>query len=302
MTFARIRIPFLLDLVRIQDRQQLAELNAHPRIRRDPSNARHIGPLLTRGRLARIADTFRTDRLLPAFLNREAEGRAEAQTRLESDLAARFQSFAWAEGEIEDLAWGLREGRGRESLGPLCQQICGRLFFDKYKGDHESYAAAQLLDDFPRANLLTALRLRLSGELGRAKALLWARAQDDPHCIHATTIAFHNLVKAVTAMHRLRDDPAQRARLTAESVVGHVLVAPETLLRVSEKNVELSFLTRPTSYGTLFVVPLQKLHEGTADSALALQRDAWSRCPAHAFVPALLEEIWRRAFRQGAAS
>ena len=299
----RLKIPLLLDRVRVDSLEHLRELNEHPRVHRDVTLARFFGPLLARGRLGRVVDTFKMDgTLLPAFRNRDAAGRAERQAALERRLQPLSDSLDWADEEIGLLARSLRQDDSAQHAGPPMQQICGRLFRDDYRADERSYAAAVLLDGYPRANLFKALWWRLTGRVTAARNLLWDLADADPDCAHATTIAFHNLIASLDRMRAFSQDPGRRDRLDANTVAGQCLVAPETVLRRGGDRVDLGFLDRPTREGTLFTIELRAIHRGSGDSGTALQRDHWARCPAHAFVPALLAAIWRRAYpEQGTA-
>ena len=46
---------------------------------------------------------------------------------------------------------------------------------------------------------------------------------------------------------------------------------------------------------TLVIFGLEAARQRKPDSGIGFFADGWNRCPAHAIVPALLAEIWKKA-------
>ncbi|MGI9433983.1 MAG: hypothetical protein ACR2Q4_03990 [Geminicoccaceae bacterium] len=284
----RIRIPCLVDIALIDEPASIKTLNADDRVDR---NFRRRGPLVNRvleGRLLRAMSLGPW--LLPAFMPRDDEGRADAQAALEARLG---QDKPWQDDDLHALVALVDEGAAKDRLGIAVQQLVGRLFFDDYRADAESYAAAQLVDAYPRGNPLKALWWRLSGKLQRARTLLWKKAQDDGHAIHATVIAFHNIVIAVERMQSLRRNPGRRPRLSAETIVQQCLSAPPRTLRRVKAEIDTPHSKRPLREHGLLVFELGKAQKRTGAAGDAFMTASWSQCPAHRFVPSLLMAIWR---------
>jgi hypothetical protein len=288
----RTAIPLLLDLVTVDDLAEIRSLDSDPRV--DRAFVRG-GRLINRLRQGRILDAMRVDgALLPAFRSRDDADRAAGQRELEERLAAQDPALRNT-GELDLLARYVRGEASEEAVGPAVQQIVGRLFVPAYVGDASSYEAARLVDAYAGANFLRALWWRLSGRLGRARRLLWERAEQNPHAIHATAIAFHNIVHALRAMRELMTNAGRRGRLTEESVVPQCLSAPPRLLRRATESFATPALPRRVRRGALIVFELKHAIAGSGDTHQAFMADGWSRCPAHAFVPALLRAVYRRA-------
>ena len=289
----RLSIPLLLDIAIIDAPDHLAEANSTPGIdRRWPAGGRLVNAVLRR----RIEVTFKVgDRLLPAFLPRDDADRARDQAALEERLNGLSDADAWRPADIDRLAAFVTGDDRTLNVGVVVQELVGRLFVPDYAATAASYAAARLLDEYPRSNPFKAVWWRLSGQHHRARRQLWKLAGEDPHCIHATAIAMHNLVAAIETMRDLAADPASQYRLTEETVVGQCMVAPRAVLRTSAAWARVSFLNRPLRNGTLMVTNLRDLHDGTAHTGLALGAGEWSQCPAHRFVPRVLRAVWRAA-------
>ena len=291
----RIRIPLLLDVVLVDDPREMAELNRAPEISRVISGA---GGLLHRVIHRRIYDTMRVDaEPLPVFANRASEVRANRQALLEKSLATLdVRGIAFA-ADVQRLAEYVASGAARVPHGESVQQIVGRLFRPDFCATAATYAAARVVSEWPRANPVKALWWRCSGKLARSRELLWNEGGADPACIHAITIAVHNIVGAVERMREAARDKAAATR-PAHEVVRACLVAPPTLLRSAIAPVRLGSLKRPLRNGTLIVFKLDAMHTRTHDSALAFAEGEWNECPGHAVVPRFLETIWMTAMTQ----
>ena len=84
-----------------------------------------------------------------------------------------------------------------------------------YAASPESYAAARLLAASTTADPVRALWWRWSGRLARSRQLLWGLAENDPQCIHATTLAVHGIVDALDRMRTILLKDARRRDVLA---------------------------------------------------------------------------------------
>ena len=288
----RIRIPFLVDVVLVDDPREMAELNRSPEISRIIAGD---GGFLHRVIHRRIYRTLCVGaEPLPVFAGRASEARATRQATLEKALAHYDVRTPAVAGDIERLGRYVATGVAERSPGVSVQQTVGRLFRPDYLATPATYEAARVISQWPQANPVKALWWRCSGTLARSKALLWEQAAQDPACIHATAIAFHNLVPAVERLRETARDAAAATR-PAQDVVRACLIAPATLLRSATGPVRVPSLKRPLRKGTLVVFKLGAMHERTHDPALAFARGEWNQCPGHDAVPRLLEAIWTTA-------
>jgi hypothetical protein len=136
---------------------------------------------------------------------------------------------------------------------------------------------------------------RLTGRLASSRALLIERANGEAAAVHATAIAMHGIVESLERMRgAMRVDGAWHT--TPQQAAREALVAPSKLLRQC---------VRPTHDGlrpgALVLFRLRGMHANTESNDLALSRNAWSECPAHAIVPRLLQEVWRTAVLHAAS-
>jgi hypothetical protein len=293
----RLRIAPLLDIVLIDDPIQVERLDDDPAISRELSPS---GGWLHRLLHARIYGTLTVSSApLPAFARREDPQRALRQEKLERQLSSRAAPSLDADA-MRTLARYVAGVDPVVPVGVAVQQLVGRMFLPGYEATPESYAAAKLIDAWPKADPIRALWWRWSGRLRSSKELVWELAENDPQCIHATALAMHNLVGALDRMRALLKDAPQRRRLTPEQAAAASLIAPRMVLRSCIRETRVPFLKRPLYPGTLVIFRLEKMHKGTADSALALARERWNQCPAHDIVPRLLGEIWTAAVEEWA--
>ena len=288
----RLRVPPVLDVAIVDDPRQMAELNRSPAVSRVVDGS---GGLLHRAIHRRIYRVLHAGgEPLAVFAARESAPRAARQAALTEHLGRCDVGAGPVAGEVGRLARYVATGDIDVPLGVAVQQLAGRLVRPDYVATEATYAAAEVVNAWPRANPLKALAWRWSGKLGRSRTLLWERAGGDPACIHATAIAFHNVVASVERLReaaRAGDAPSRRAADVARSC----LVAPSTLLRSVRDDVRVPSLARPLRKGTLLVFKLGAMRVRTRDPALAFARGEWNQCPAHDVVPRLLEAIWTRA-------
>jgi hypothetical protein len=300
----RLRIPFLLDLVTVDEPEDAAEMNVHPHVTRTFTwDGAQQGPLINRERQHRVLDVMEADgRLLPVFTGREDSERAKSQRELTRRLSDLADGGGWTAEDIGELSGYVRGDRNTDRAGVVVQRLLGRLFDPSYTASLESYRAARLIGDWMQVGMLRAWWWVASGKLGAAREEVWKRANYDPHCIHATAIAVHNIVDSLARMAALRNDPSRRERLSDETILGQCIKAPPRLLRRSVDKVDVAFLRKPIPKHALVVFDLQAMHEGSTDTGLAFLEGEWSQCPAHRFVPALLLAVWRAATSDDKAS
>lgn len=294
----RLRLPPLLDLVVVDDPGEMDWLEREPAITRELSRS---GGWLHRLLHARIYRTLMVSaEPLPVFSGREDGERAVQQDKLEFRLSTPGTAPPLDRDAMRVLARYVAGAGSDEPVGVAVQHVVGRMFVPGYAATPESYAAARLLAAWPTADPVRAFWWCWSGRLARSRQLLWGLAESDPQCIHATTLAIHNLVEALDRMRgRLKD--ARRRDVTApEDAAAASLVAPRMLLRSCSSPVQAPFLKDPLLPGTLILFRLGKMHAGTADDGLAFARGRWNQCPAHSIVPRLLGEVWTSARQEWA--
>lgn len=288
----RIHIPGLVDIVQTDDAAEIKSMAGDQNLDRAytdhsiPTNA-HI--------LQRVRDILQIDgKPFPTVAPRCAAGRAEAQEALWKRLTALAPNYSAGPESLEPLAAFVRGVGDLDTCGPLVQQAVGSLFATNFKATQETWNAALVLDEAPRTlNPVLLAKWAVTGEVDKAKQLLAGMLEGDLAAVHAVGIAVHNIVKGVNLMRQLYCDPSSRAALTSDSVASRCVFAPDKILRqpiAPEDSTSGELAT-----GTLIILNLQAANANAPDAGLAFLRGAWSQCPAEAWVPALLEGIWRRA-------
>lgn len=290
-----IRVPFLMDVTFVDDARSVDGLEADSRIDRTYGER---GPWYNRVLQRRLVSHLRLENeALPAFRPRDDAERAEAQKA----LAARLEQFtvdALADDpDVAAIARWVREGATDDpaDVGPAIQQFAGRLFKPDYTGDAASYKAARTIDRFVRSGPLCGAWLSLTGRVSRALHLLSRRAGADAHAVHATAIAFHNMVVAVSRMRAIARTPGRDGRASEETIVGQCLVPPDSALRTVSAPVQTIHRRKPLNPGALIVYRLADAFGERADIAATFRRGTWAECPAHGLVPNFLRAVWRRA-------
>jgi hypothetical protein len=293
----RIRLPWIVDLALVDDPAEIAALAHEPRLDRD--FVKRCGPLVNRALTGRIRRWLQVDgRPLPALAPRGDPVRAASQGELERALTPDDPSTLWDPAAVADLARFVRGERQAPPPGPVVQQIVGRLFFKDYAATSESYAAAQLIDRLGGAKPWQLLFWSLTGRIARARRLVWRLGHDDRHAIHGTAIAMHNMVRALDRMRAIFADPAQRDALGPDAAVARALVAPPRVIRQATGGVETAAAGRLRP-GTLVLFELDAARLHAPGPPVTFMTESWARCPAHAFVPALLHAVWLSATREG---
>ena len=84
-------------------------------------------------------------------------------------------------------------------------------------------------------------------------------------------------------------------QLSPQDVVARTLRAPERIIREARDGARIGNLRLRARSLILFGV--EAARRQSPDPGFGFFASAWNRCPAHAFVPALLGEVWRAASR-----
>jgi hypothetical protein len=288
----RLRIPGLVDLIRIDDPAMIAAASADARLDRDFSGK---GPLINRWIARRIRRSLRTpSEPLPSVSPRNYPERAERQAALQSRLRGLVSEGAVAKDHIAELAAHVRGERPEKALGPLVQETVGRLFADGYDASGRTWRAACVLDAAPRnMNPLRAFWWAVTGAVGRSRRILAKAAGNDPAGVHATAVAVHSLVRSVTAMRQLWLEPGVRESMSAGTAVIRSLRAPESVPRRWSKPASTVWGNLPE--GALALLQLDAARARDPGNNTTFMAASWSHCPAADWTTALLEAVWVRA-------
>ena len=135
-----LRIPGLLDLVRVDARSDIRILANDARLDR---RFDACGPLINRILVQRIRSVLRLDGVpLPSVAPRQDAQRARAQDALRRRLDPDGAKPLWDDQTIAGLVRAVCDADGASALGPATQQAVGRLFVSDYRGTSESWTAA----------------------------------------------------------------------------------------------------------------------------------------------------------------
>jgi len=297
----RIRIPGIIDLLISDNRSEIESVTQDLTFDRFYSDA---SALANRCILHQVLGTLQIEgSRFPTVSPRSAPGRADAQEALWKRLSTIAPAYSAGPGDLNDLASFVRGDIPDDRLGPLVQQVVGRLFVPDFRSTQASWDAALVLAGAPRSlNPIQLTWWALTGKVDKAKALLAGMVGGDLAAVHAIGVALHNIVSGVNLMRQLYLDPSSRNSLPPETVSSRCLVAPATVLR--QPTAPDGSIDGHVQRGTLVMLRLQDANAKTPDSDLVFLTKSWSRCPAERWVPSLLAGIWRRACRtdgQGAA-
>lgn len=279
-----IRIPFLIDIKRVDTKLDVRSVASDQALDRD---FKAQGPLVNRLLIARLNDALRFDgKPLSAVAPRGDADRARRQAALHARLDPAKASL-WDEVTLARLVASVR-GASDDDIGPAAQQAVGRLFDASYVADSQSFQAARDLDDAARTpNPFGWLALRLTGRLRRAKRLLREKVNGDLDGVHGTGVAVHNIVRGLATMRELwRKQP----RPLPDDAVRACLYAPRIVLR--EATVRAETAVGDVRPGTLVLVELDTVRAASPDAEAVFMANTWAECPAAAFVVMLLRAVW----------
>ena len=289
-----IRIPFLIDLKRVDSEPDIRALVPDQRLDRDFVSR---GPLVNRMLMGRINGALRIHgKPLPAVAPRGDAERARSQAALHARLDPAKGSL-WDPQTLARLISSVRGKTSTDTIGPAAQQAVGRLFNKDYIGDGASFAAARDLDDAVRSpNPVRLFKLKLLGQLRRSQRLLTERVKGDLAGVHGTGVAVHNIVRGLEHMRELwRKNP----RPSTEGAVRACLFAPKTVLRqATAKGGTIAGELRP---GTVVLLELEKARDVSPGAETVFMTGTWAECPASAFVAALVRAVWEGALAAEAA-
>ena len=276
-----LRIPGVADLLTVSDPSTIRSMADNP----DLDRVAEGGPLVTRLLRGRLARALRTaEGPLPSALPRDSAERAA----MRADLAARLEAAERDDrlyGPVEEAACFVAGGAG--TAGSLAQTLLGRVFVAGFTATAETWDAARVIDRALAPPSLASLRDALAGRLPKAQRVLSKAMAGDRNGVHAIGVAVHNLAATLDTLRALDKTLPERAALT------RALAAPARVARQGLSVAEtVGGRVRP---GSFVVLEVGATAERTLDPRVAFLRDAWSGCPAHAFVPRLTARIWREA-------
>jgi hypothetical protein len=284
----RLWIPGIIDLLIVNDLLQIRELNDNHNITREVQNT---GPLLNR-LVARRIGALRVDgQLLPTFTGRLNTRRAEQQRDLEQRLTQQSAAYIQRhQPDIEEMAAYVVGLSSQASVEILVQQLVGRMFFPDYMATERSYRAAKTIETWLQGNRVKAFWLQFTGQLRRSKRLISELARGDLQCIHATSIALHNIVATLKEMRkRFKHSDGS---IGARKAIWVSLNIPKTLVRWAVAPTSVSGSEEKLNPGTLIILRLANAVKSSGDTEAAFAIREWNQCPAHAIVLGLFEEIW----------
>lgn len=231
-------------------------------------------------------------RRFPTLRARDDQERSARQDALWAQLNARAASLTFGHADVAALArWVQGTGTDTE-IGVLTQQAVGRLFSESYSADVTSWEAALTLNQAPQAKGLNALLPRHKRSVRAAKELLASKVSGDLAGVHGTGIALHNLVKGFHRMRELYQDLSRRREWNADRAAQECLFAPVVVLRQATGDGEQAGC--PYGKNAVFLLELRKAQARGCAMDMVFLEDAWSRCPAEKWVPALLKSVWTR--------
>ena len=287
----RITIPCIIRLAWLTDPDEVIAANDSGVVQRSLSG---LGGLVQRSIAAKLA-VFRTadGDIWPAFRDRADPLRTMSQSELEKALADTRGLLKRVAPETGALATYIRSGSTNRPPEITVQQIVGRLFFPDYAASKESYDAARALQTWISGGPIKSYLLKCSGELERALDLIITLARGNTSCAHATAIAMENIVEAIERMRRLAQTSDNLEKLSPQEVIAATLRAPKQVVRETRDGGRVC----GTHLGarTLVVLRLETARRQKPEAGIEFFAKGWNQCPAHAIVPALLTEIWKKA-------
>lgn len=276
-----LRIPGLIDLVRVSEPALIRDLADNPHLDRIAEG----GPLVSRLVRGQIATALRTPGgPLPSAMRRDSAERAGLRAALTEALAAPDLDDRLG-APVAAAAAYVAGGNGHP--GRLAQTLFGLIFVEGFEASRSTWAAAETLDRSLAGPSIRGILYRLTGRLAKAQRELSVAMAEDRNGVHAIGVAAHNLAASLSAMRELDPDTP------AEAAVARTLSVPERVPRQGTAVAEtVAARIRP---GTLVLLNTRDARARTLDPRDGFLAKAWSGCPAHAFVPRLLTRIWTAA-------
>jgi hypothetical protein len=286
-----ISVPGLLKLVVVRTAAEVLAMNAAVGIDR-PLSGR--GGLVNRAIGNKLAP-FRapSGESWPAFCSRLDPLRIQHSNEVAAKLADVPAQLQRLSGEIGELAAYVRGNATARPAGMVVQQIVGRLFFDDYRASPQSHGAAETLSAWLKAGPLKTLVMRRSGKVPLAADAVLTHARGNTACAHGTGIALHNIVESVELMRKLARSGAQLRQLSPSEAVAQTLRAPPRAVREARDRADAGNVR--VRERSIILLGVESARKRSSDPGIAFFTGQWNQCPAHAFVPALLAEIWKTA-------
>ena len=287
----RITIPGIVRLAWLRTPEEIIAANGSGVVQRSLSG---LGGLVQRSIAAKLA-VFRTadGDIWPAFRDRSDPQRRTCQRKLEADLADTRVLLKRVAAETGALATYVRSGSANRPPEIIVQQMVGRLFFPDYAASEESYDAAHTLQTWMSSGPIKSYRLKCSGEVERARDLIVTLARGNTSCAHATAIAMENIVSTIERMRRLAQTSGSLDKLSPQEAIASTLRAPKKVVRETRDGGRVC----GTRLGarTLVILRLETARRQKPEAGFEFFAKGWNQCPAHAIVPALLAEVWKKA-------
>jgi hypothetical protein len=286
----KITIPGIIRLAWLRTPDEVIAANDSGVVQRSLSG---LGGLVQRSIAAKLA-VFRTadGDVWPAFRDREDPLRAARQIELETALSDTRGLLKRLAPEIEALANYIRGGSTNRPPEIIVQQMVGRLFFADYAASEESYDAALTLQTWVSGGPIKSYLLKMGGDLERALDLILTLARGNTSCAHATAIAMANIANAIEQMRRLAQTRENLKILSPQEAIASTLRAPKQVIR--ELRDGGRFCGTRLGARTLVILRLESARRQKPEAGIEFFAKGWNQCPAHAIVPALLAEIWKR--------
>jgi len=287
----KITIPGIIRLAWLSDPDEVIAANDSGVVQRSLSG---LGGLVQRSIAAKLA-VFRTPDgdIWPAFRNRGDPLRRTRQSDLEQALSHTRVLLKRVAPETGALATYIRSGSTNRPPEIIVQQMVGRLFFPDYAASEESYDAARALQTWVSGGPIKSYLLKSSGALERALDLIVTLARGDTSCAHATAIAMHNIVDTIERMRRLVKTSDNLEKLGAQDAIASTLHAPKQVVRETRDGGRVSGAYLGAR--TLVILRLEAARRQKPEAGIEFFAKGWNQCPAHAIVPALLVDIWKKA-------
>jgi len=287
----KITIPGIVRLAWLRNPDEVIAANASGVVQRSLSG---LGGLVQRSIAAKLA-VFRTSDgdTWPAFRDRGDPLRAKRQSELETALSDTRGLLKRVAPETGALATYIRSGSSNRPPEIIVQQMVGRLFFPDYAASEESYDAARALQTWLSGGPIKAYLLKCSGELERMRDLIVTLARGNTACAHATAFAMQNIVEVIERMRRLAQARDNLEKLSPQEAIAYTLRAPKQVVRETRDGGRVC----GTHLGarTLVILRLEAARRQKPEAGIEFFAKGWNQCPAHAIVPALLAEIWKKA-------
>jgi len=288
------RIPGVVNIFEVSDPQEIKSLANDPVIDRNfDTRTCPINWILLKRSLSVLS--FK-GRRFPTMEPRQCATRVRAQDELWQMLNEQTEDIKAGPVALEPLAQWVRGFGSDREIGIHTQELLGRLFRNDFTATEESWAAALVLVAAPRSSNLPKLFWWFAtGKVRRAKVLLAGMVGDNLSAVNAIGIAVHNLVKSLRHMRLLYADTNSRIALSAETAASQCLRAPVSVYRQS--TAEGSVMGNTFAKNSLFVLNIGVASQLSGGQSLVFMEESWSRCPASAWVPAMLEGVWKRSLR-----